>query len=105
MEATNGFFGSIQGPFAANDELFIKIQENCKDVIEYISKIGIHYIGNFDLDLYGNFQKKIFIRINGIDFQLGKTRMLELEDVQVTSIYFLEDVDDLFYIDYQYKKG
>ena len=31
--------------------------------------------------------------------------MLELEDVQVTSIYFLEDVDDLFYIDYQYKKG
>lgn len=53
MAAINGFFGNIQGPFAANEELFTKIQSECKDPIEYISKIGITYVGNFDLDLTG----------------------------------------------------
>jgi len=49
MAATNGFFGNLQGPFAANEELFIKIQENCNQSINYISKLGVHYTGNFDL--------------------------------------------------------
>ena len=53
MAATNGFFGNIQGPFAADEELFTKIQSECKDTIKYISKLGIHYVGNFDLDLFG----------------------------------------------------
>ena len=104
MAATNGFFGSLQGPFTANEELFIKIQADCKDTIEYISKLGIHYAGNFDLDLAGNFWKQIIVRINGIEFQIGITRMLELQDVKVTSIQFVEDTDDLIYIDYQYHK-
>ena len=103
MAATNGFFGNIQGPFAANEELFTKIQSECKDTIEYISKLGIHYVGNFDLDLSGTRQKQIFVRINGIEFQIGITRMLELEDVAITSIQFVEDTNELVYIDYQYK--
>ena len=53
MAATNGFFGNLQGPFAAGEELFTKIQSECKDTIEYISKLGITYVGNFDLDLIG----------------------------------------------------
>ena len=104
MAATNGFFGNIQGPFAANEELFTKIQSECKDTIEYISKLGIHYVGNFDLDLSGTRQKQIFVRINGIEFQIGITRMLELEDVAITSIQFVEDTNELVYIDYQYNK-
>lgn len=44
------------------------------------------------------------MRINGIEFQIGITRMLELEDVKVTSIQFVEDTNDLIYIDYQYHK-
>lgn len=103
MAATNGFFGNIQGPFAADEELFTKIQSECKDTIEYISKLGIHYVGNFDLDLSGTRQKQIFVRINGIEFQIGITRMLELEDVAITSIQFVEDTNELVYIDYQYK--
>lgn len=35
---------------------------------------------------------------------MGKTRMLELEDVAITSIKFKEDIDDKIYIDYQYVK-
>ena len=53
MAATNGFFGNIQGPFAADEELFTKIQSECKDTIEYISKLGIHYTGGSDLDIFG----------------------------------------------------
>jgi len=104
MAATNGFFGNLQGPFAAGEELFTKIQSECKDAIEYISKLGIHYVGNFDLDLSGARWKQIFVRINGIEFQIGITRMLELEDVAITSIQFVEDTNELVYIDYQYNK-
>ena len=104
MAATNGFFGNIQGPFAADEELFTKIQSECKDTIEYISKLGITYVGNFDLDLSGVRWNQLFVRINNIEFQIGQTRMLELEDVKVTSIQFVTDVDDLVYIDYQYHK-
>ena len=30
--------------------------------------------------------------------------MLELEDIKIISIQFVQDVNDLFYIDYQYHK-
>ena len=104
MAATNGFFGNLQGPFLANQELFTKIQEECVNQINYLSKLGIHYVGDFDLDLEGQRQGfQIFIRINGISFQLGKTRMLELEDVQITSLQFEQDMPEWCYIDYQYK--
>ena len=104
MAAVNGFFGNLQGPFLANEELFTKIQEECSSQINYLSKLGIHYVGDFDLDLEGKRQnQQIFIRINDIEFQLGKTRMLELEDVQITSIQFQQDMNQMCYIDYQYK--
>ena len=109
MAATNGFFGQIQGPFQEGDEIFAAIQAQCKNPINYITKIGIHYPGNFDFDLNGIFWppsnpiKYAHILINNIDFQIGKTRMLELEDVQITSIKFLETTDSNVYIDYQYK--
>lgn len=104
MAETNGFFGNLQGPFLANEELFTKIQEQCSSQINYLSKLGIHYVGDFDLDLEGKRQnRQIFIRINDIEFQLGKTRMLELEDVQITSIQFQQDMNQMCYIDYQYK--
>lgn len=54
MAATNGFFGSLQGPFLANEELLTKIQADCKYPIDYLSKIGIHYVGDSDLDITGN---------------------------------------------------
>ena len=104
MAAINGFFGNLQGPFLANQELFTKIQEECVNQINYLSKLGIHYVGDFDLDLEGQRQGfQIFIKINGISFQLGKTRMLELEDVQIISLQFEQDMPEWCYIDYQYK--
>lgn len=104
MAATNGFFGTLQGPFAANEELLILIQADCKDTIDYISKLGIHYTGNYNLDLNGIYENQLLVRINNIEFQIGKTRMLQLEDVQITSIQFVNNTDDCIYIDYQYYK-
>lgn len=97
---TNGFFGMIEGPFAANEEIFTKIQEQCLYPIKYISKIGIIYTGNLNSIQYPRFS----VKINDIQFQIGKTKMLELEDVQITSIKFTENINDKVYIDYQYIK-
>ena len=99
---TNGFFGTIHGPFRANEEILTKIQEQCVYPINYLSKIGFVYTGNL---VFGDFNTKIFIIINNDNnnpIQIGKTRILELEDVQVTSLKFQQDVNDRFYIDYQY---
>lgn len=116
---TNGFFGAIQGPFNAEQEILTKIQEQCNNVVHYISKLGIHYIGNYNLDLEGQLEgRQIFVTITDqipgaddgeqsqfitTDFQIGKTRMLELEDVRITSIKFNQAMDDSVYLDYQYK--
>lgn len=104
MAATNGFFGQLQGPFNANEELFSQIQEECSKPVNYITKLGIQYVGNFDLDLEGNREgQQLFVEINGLEFQLGKTRMLELQDVQINSIKFKQDMNKNCFIDYQYK--
>lgn len=102
MAKTNGFFGQLQGPFTQNEELFTAIQNQCQDNIPYISKLGIHYVGDFNLDLQGIREgRQILVLINNEEFQIGKTRMLELQDVQITSIKFKQNMSELTFIDYQ----
>lgn len=103
MAQDNGFFGNLQGPFAANEQLIDKIQQQCLHTINYISKLGIHSVRNFDLDITGTYYPQTIILINNIEFILGKTGMLQLEDCKITSIKFKEDTDDKVYIDYQYE--
>lgn len=100
MAANN--FGQISGPFQAGQEILLKIQEQEEVNITSLVKIGISYIGDFDLDIYGNYISQQYIKINDIDYQLGKTRMLELEDCQINSIIFQNGADDRWYIDYEY---
>ena len=97
---TNGFFGMIEGPFAANEEIFTKIQEQCKYPIKYINKIGIVYTGSLGSIKFPG----ISVILNNIQFQVGQNRILELEDVEITSIKFKDDIGDKAYIDYQYIK-
>ena len=97
---TNGFFGMIEGPFAANEEIFTKIQEQCKYPIKYINKIGIVYTGSLGSIKFPG----ISVILNNIQFQVGQTRTLELEGVEITSIKFKDDIGDKAYIDYQYVK-
>ena len=108
MAGTNGFFSQLQGPFSANTELFPSIQSQCNRPIEYISQLGVHCVGNSNLNLQEMrsgqtiISNQIFVIINNIEFQIGKTRMLELQDVQITSIKFKQDMDENTFIDYQY---
>ena len=99
--ATNNF-GQISGPFQAGQEILLKIQEQEEANISSLIKVGISYIGDFDLDIYGHYIPQQYIKINDIDYQLGKTRMLELEDCQIISIVFQNGADDRWYIDYEY---
>ena len=100
MAANN--FGQISGPFQAGQEVLLKIQEQEEINVSSLVKIGISYIGDFDLDIYGNYISQQHIKINDIDYQLGKTRMLELEDCQINSIIFQNGADDRWHIDYEY---
>lgn len=100
---SNGFYGCIQGPFPANEELITKIQTDCSNTVNYISKIGIHYSKNFNLDINGVFYPEVIVILNGIEFQLGKTGSLDFQEVQITSIKFKQNVDENMVIHYQYK--
>ena len=101
MAARN--FGQIVGPFEADQNVLLKIQQQeDNNNINVLVKLGISYIGNFDLDIYGKYISEQHVLINNINFQLGKTRMLELEDCQITSIVFQNGADDRWYIDYEY---
>lgn len=108
----NGFFGQLQGPFKYDTEVMDIINDQCNNTIDYITKIGIHFTGNYRLSLDGNITKNLWVKINNIPFQIGITRMLELEDTKITSIIFIKDpniennqdyTNDHVYIDYQYK--
>lgn len=105
----NGFFGNISGPFAVDEEVITKIQGKCSEQIGYLSKIGIHYVGDFDFDISNSenpYWPPVYVIFNddqnNMKFQIGKTRMLELQDVEITSIKFPQNMDDRIFIDYQY---
>ena len=99
----NGFFGHLSGPFEKDIQIFNILNQQSGRRINYISKLGIHCVYDFNLDIQGQWYPQIIVKINNIDFTIGKTGILELEDCQIISIQFLNDTNDNIYIDYQYK--
>lgn len=116
----NYLFGTLQGPFEKNIN-FIDIiqQQNPSLQIDSIIKLGICINRKFDLQLqsyesddleslesYDIDKKKLvrkiayFININNKNYQIGKTGILEFEDVNITSAAFLQDMDDAVYVNY-----
>ena len=99
----NGFFGQISKQFSKNENIFDLIQQQCNRQIYYISKIGFCYFYPY------NYQYPVKIKIKTLKDQnykiilLGKTGILEYEDVQIIDLIYAGDVD-LQYpltIDYQ----
>lgn len=104
MARTNGFFGMIQGPFLSGQQIIKKIQLDCVYPINYITKIGIHYLGDLVQGYQPNGKTAPFsIFLNNIQFIIGKAKQLELEDTQITSIKFSHDTTKDVIIDYQYQ--
>ncbi len=75
----NDKFVHVSGPFTAKDDIVTYIKSNYDSDMQYIKKCGIQ-------SKTGN-----FVSINGQTFEIGKTEILELNDVKITSLYFLQD--------------
>lgn len=92
MAKTNGGQGQLTGPFIANTEMLYLVKADAKvSAINYLTKVGI-------CSERGN-----FVKINGIDFEIGKTGILEFEDVRITSLKFNQDEGVKTVIDYYYE--
>lgn len=74
----NDKFVQLHGPFKANEELVDIIKKNYPNFFS-IKKLGIQSI----LD-HG-------CHVNGQDFKIGKTEILEFNEVNITSLYFKQD--------------
>lgn len=80
-------FIQLHGPFKANEELINKIKENFVNSFDSIKKIGIQSEpGNICF-------------INQQDFEIGKTKILEFDKVNITSLYFKQDESENTLID------
>lgn len=75
----NDKFIQIRGPFSAGQDLISYIKTEYKTNFNYIKKIGIQT------------KVKNKITINNEDFEIGKTGILEFDNVQITSLSFKQD--------------
>ena len=75
----NDKFIQIRGPFFAGQDLISYIKTEYKTNFNYIKKIGIQT------------KVKNEITINNEDFEIGKTGILEFDNVQITSLSFKQD--------------
>ena len=74
----NDKFIQIHGPFQQNEELVDIIKKDFPSFLN-IKKLGIQSISNH------------ICCINGQNFEIGKTEILEFSEVNITSIYFKQD--------------
>ena len=84
----NGYTSQLVGPFTANEELYDRIVAAAAQPILYVSHIGIQ------TDI------KNYIFINGKEYEIGKTGIYEIGNIEITSIYFAQDTDENSIIDY-----
>lgn len=75
---TNNKFVQIHGPFKQGEELVDIIKKDFPSFLN-IKKLGIQSISTH------------ICCIDGQNFEIGKTEILEFNEVNVTSIYFKQD--------------
>lgn len=75
---SNDKFVQVHGPFVAYEELVDRIKENAPSFLN-IKKLGIQSYSTHEC------------YINGQIFEIGKTEILEFNEVEVTSLYFKQD--------------
>lgn len=83
----NDKYVQLQGPFEKDVELTAVIKNKFKGNFGYISRVGIQ----------SRYQTKV--AINGKEFIIGLSGMLDIRNVQITSLYFMHDVSDLTIVD------
>ena len=93
----NGCTGQVIGPFVANEEIYDIIKENCIEKILYVKHIGIQID---DMQNQVKWVNHPTVFINGKEYEIGKTGILELINTEITSIYFPIDRNENTIIDY-----
>lgn len=83
----NGSFIQLRGPFAKNQDLIDYIKKNLDPSFKHIKKIGIQS------------QKGHLININGKTFEIGFTKILEFNNVQIKTLSFLQEESNTTLID------
>lgn len=129
----NGYQGQIRaidqpnGYFAANAEIFTLIQNLASVNVDYIERIGIQVdpitrgittqstetydtrqgstTSSIQLPKYTTIQVPTKVLINNKEIQIGKTGIYEVDNVEITSIKFVENSPKNAIIDFVVKKG
>lgn len=81
-----GFF-QLTGPFERNEELIDKIRET-NPGFNYIKKLGVQSKMGHQL------------KINDKQFMIGEKDLIEFFDVNITSIFFLQDENEKTILDF-----
>lgn len=74
----NDKYIQIRGPFAANEDIITTVK-SANPNFQYATRVGIQA------------KPTHLININGQKFEIGKTEILELSEVQITSLFFLQN--------------
>jgi hypothetical protein len=83
----NYSFIQIQGPFKKNQDIVSYIKKTINNDFKYIKKIGIQT------------ETKNYVSINNKIFEIGKTGILEFDNVQINSLFFMQDEQSTTLID------
>lgn len=82
----NDKFVQIHGPFARREEIVNKIKAN-NESFRFVKSIGVQA------------EPTHLFQLNGETFEAGKTEIFQANDVQITSIMFLQDEPQTTLID------
>lgn len=77
---TNKYTGQLVGPFKANEELYAKIQDAAIKEIKLFRHLGIQA------------ESGTIVIIDGKEFEIGITGMYEIEQINLLSLYFKNDI-------------
>lgn len=80
--------GQIKGPFHAGEELVTKIRDNEKAPLQRIFKIGI------------SCSTRDILLINNNEFEIGKTAIFELDDIELSTLSFQNEKDGATFVTY-----
>lgn len=82
----NDKFVQLTGPFEIRQDLIPIIRKQCSD-FHFVTRLGISAV---DGDM---------VSINGEVFEIGKTGMFEVKNINISSIYFLKDMPETTIVD------
>ena len=82
----NDKFIQLSGPFKRSEDVIYKIKKLYPD-FRYIKKLGIQTLPSHGCNL------------NGIVFEIGRTGILEFDNVRITQFHFIQDESAMTLID------